>query len=256
MLPRASLLQRFLLQQSVDLDRKSTMTNTPATLHASVDELVAAARALVSAGRRHVLGITGTPGAGKSTVSDALITALGDDAVLVGMDGFHLSNRQLLRLGRSERKGAPDTFDVAGYKSTLERVRDARETVYAPVFDRRIEESIAAVAAVGPDVPLVITEGNYLLLDEHGWAGVRPLLDTVWFVDVSPEERRRRLQARRRSHGHAADAAAAWVNAVDEPNAQLVEVTRSTADVIVQLALDPVPTPGVTLPTRTEGAPA
>jgi pantothenate kinase len=152
------------------------------------------------------------------------------------MDGFHLSNRQLRRLGRAERKGAPDTFDVAGYRSLLGRIRAGDEDVYAPVFDRRIEESIAAAVVVPVDVPLVVTEGNYLLLENHGWAPVRRLLDTVWYIDVARAERVRRLEARRRSHGHDAATAAAWVRDVDEPNAAIVESTRARADCVIHLA--------------------
>jgi pantothenate kinase len=205
-------------------------------LGSDLADLVDIARHLATTGQRHVLGIAGTPGAGKSTVSDALLAALGPEAVLVGMDGFHLSNRQLRRLGRLERKGAPDTFDVAGYRSLLERIRARDEDIYAPVFDRDIEESIAAAVVVPVDVPLVLTEGNYLLLEHHGWAAVGPLLDTVWYIDVAPAVRVRRLEARRRSHGHRAAAAAAWVRDVDEPNAAIVESTRARADRVIHLA--------------------
>ena len=221
------------------------------TFAADLTALVDEVRSLTLSGRRHVLGIAGTPGAGKSTISDALLEALGDQAVLVGMDAFHLSNRQLERLGRTHRKGAPDTFDVAGYRSMLERVRDHRETVYAPVFDRSIEESIAAAVVIPVDVPIVITEGNYLLLESDGWAEIRHLLDTAWFVDVDPDERRRRLVARRRSHGHPADEASAWVHDVDEPNAVLVEGTRVRADLVVHL---PPSAAGITPASNPKGA--
>ena len=212
-----------------------TTTQQPRARHADTASLVEAARGLVGTGRRHLLGITGTPGAGKSTVCAALLAELGDDAVLVGMDGFHLSNRQLRRLGRAGRKGAPDTFDVAGYAAMLQRVRDADHDVYAPVFDRSIEESIAAAAVVPADVPLVITEGNYLLLEDHGWDAVRGLLDTVWYLDVAADARGRRHTARRPGHGPAAAAAAGVRRAVDEPNARLVEGTRSRADLVLDL---------------------
>ena len=196
-------------------------------------------------GRRTILGVAGCPGAGKSTVSAALLEELGDDAVLVGMDGFHLANAELLRLGRRDRKGAPDTFDVHGYVALLRRLRDQEgradgrpggPPVYAPVFDRALEESIGSAVAVSADVPLVVTEGNYLLLDEGGWEGVRPLLDEVWFLDVPEEVRRRRLLARRQSYGEPADRAAAWVDGVDAANAAVVLPTRERADVVVPFA--------------------
>jgi pantothenate kinase len=125
------------------------------------------ARRLAAGGRRALLGITGPPGGGKSTLASAIASELGDQAVLVGMDGFHLAQSELVRLGRAGRKGAPDTFDAAGYVALLRRLRDASEdVVYAPEFRREIEEPINAAVAVPRDVPLVITEGNYLLVDE------------------------------------------------------------------------------------------
>jgi len=152
------------------------------------------------------------------------------------MDGFHLSNAVLAELGRRDRKGAPDTFDVDGYLSLLQRLREADEAVtYAPRFDRSLEESIGSAVPVPRDTPLVITEGNYLLHDKGGWQHVRGLLDEVWFLDVPNEVRRGRLVARRLSNGHPADEAEAWVAQVDEPNALLAARSRSRADLIVQL---------------------
>src|SRR5438067_2220717 len=132
-------------------------------------ECIARAMALLASGGRRVLGIAGAPGSGKSTLARAVADSLGEQAVVVPMDGFHLANAELARLGRAARKGAPDTFDAAGYVALLRRLRSApvtRETVYAPAFRREIEEPVAGAIAVPPDVPLVITEGNYLLLHE------------------------------------------------------------------------------------------
>lgn len=204
-----------------------------ATAH--LDELVERARVLAATGGRRVLGLAGTPGAGKSTVSGALLTALGDDAVLVGMDGFHLANEELVRLGRRDRKGAPDTFDVEGYVALLDRIRAGHE-VYAPRFDRGLEESIGSAVLVPAGVPLVITEGNYLLHDAFGWDAVASRLDEIWFLDVDAEERRERLIARRLSHGHASDEAVAWVREVDERNAAVVERGRHRADLVVTVS--------------------
>lgn len=206
---------------------------------AHLDDLVERARQLVATGERHVLGLCGTPGAGKSTVSDALLAALGDDAVLVGMDGFHLANEELLRLGRRDRKGAPDTFDVDGYVALLDRIR-AGHAVYAPRFDRGLEESIGSAVFVPADVPLIITEGNYLLHDEFGWDAVAPRLDEVWFLDIEAHARRERLIARRLSHDHPHDEAVAWVREVDERNALVVERGRHRADLIVTVSDAPV----------------
>ncbi len=213
------------------------MTEQPTVVSQSVDQLVERARALIATGERRLLGITGAPGSGKSTLGAALAEAMGGDAVLVGLDGFHLSNQELRRLGRADRKGAPDTFDVGGYVAVLERLRrQAEPVIYAPVFDRGIEESTAAALPVPAEAPLVIIEGNYLLVREHGWVGARRFLDEVWFVDIEPGLRRQRLVARRQSFGHSATAAAAWVETVDEHNAALVEETAHAATLLVTVA--------------------
>lgn len=203
-----------------------------------------------------MLGITGTPGAGKSTVTEALLRGLGPDAVSVGMDGFHLANDELVRLGRRERKGAPDTFDVDGYVALLARLAaQAEGTVYAPRFDRAWEESIGSAIPVSADVPLVITEGNYLLHDEHGWDAVAAHLDEIWFLDIEADERARRLVARRLSHGHPAHEAAAWVRDVDERNALVVERARDRADLVVRVIDVPDPgTPGSSTPREGDSA--
>lgn len=206
----------------------------------SFGQLVERARDLVHPGERRLLGITGSPGAGKSTLCAALMDALGVDAVLVGMDGFHLANQELLRLGRRGRKGAPDTFDVDGYVALLARLRRQQEpTIYAPMFDRSIEESIGSAIPVFRETPLVVTEGNYLLLDRLGWQAVRPLLDEVWFLDVDPELRSQRLVLRRQGFGESVADAEQWVRDVDRRNAEVIETTRGRADLIVQLMTAP-----------------
>ncbi len=203
--------------------------------------LVARARRLIAPGRRRILGITGPPGAGKSTLAAHLVDHLGGQAVLVPMDGFHLAGAELDRLGRTDRKGAPDTFDAAGYVALLTRLRAPGTTetvVYAPAFDRALEEPVAgSIAVPGPlDAPLVITEGNYLLLDEGPWAGVRDLLDEVWFVDLDQHERVRRLVDRHERFGKPRPVAERFVHASDEVNARLVEQGRDAADLVVTLA--------------------
>lgn len=203
------------------------------------EELVVRARRLATAGSRRILGIVGTPGSGKSTVSAMLAEALGMDAVLVPMDGFHLASRELARLGKLARKGAPDTFDVDGYVALLGRVAaQSGADIYSPVFDRALEESLGSAVPVSSSTPLVITEGNYLLCEHHGWAGVRPLLDEAWFVEVDSVVRRDRLLRRRLSFGHPYDEAIAWVKNVDEKNALLVEATQARANLIVRVDSD------------------
>ena len=198
-----------------------------------LETLVARARELARRGPRAVLGLVGAPGGGKSTLAAALTDALGDAAVLIPMDGFHLAQKELVRLGRRDRMGAPDTFDDAGYVALLERVRAARETVYAPEFRRPPEEPIAGAIPIPPDVPLIVTEGNYLL---H-WPAVRPLLDEAWYVDMDEEIRLRWLIARHVQFGKTPAEAEAWVMRSDQANAAVVAATRERADVIVRLAV-------------------
>ena len=201
----------------------------------AVDDLVELARRLAAPGRRRILGIAGAPGAGKSTLAAQLVDALGGLAVLVPMDGFHLAQRELERLGRADRKGAPDTFDAAGYVALLRRVRTGDERVYAPTFVRDIEEPIANALPIDPSVPLVITEGNYLLLDDGPWSAVRALLDEAWFITVDDATRQKWLIARHVSYGRSVADATEWVMRSDEANAALVTATHVRADRIVRL---------------------
>jgi pantothenate kinase len=200
------------------------------------DEAIERARELASRGGRTLLGITGPPGGGKSTLASAVADELGGRAVLVGMDGFHLSQAELVRLGRRDRMGALDTFDGAGYVALLRRLRAASEdVVYAPEFRRSIEEPIAGAVAVPRDVPLVITEGNYLLVDDGPWASVRELLDEAWYVVQDEDRRLELLIARHVEFGKEPDFAREWVMRSDQRNAELIETTRSRADALVQI---------------------
>jgi pantothenate kinase len=205
----------------------------------SVDEAIERARALASRSRRTLLGITGPPGGGKSTLARAIADDLSGRAALVGMDGFHLAQAELVRLGRRDRMGALDTFDGAGYVALLRRLQAAGEVVYAPEFRREIEEPIAGAVAIPPDVPLVITEGNYLLVNEGPWAEVRDLLDEAWYVVQDEETRLRLLIARHVEFGKAPDFAREWVMRSDQRNAALVETTRGRADALVRISAGP-----------------
>jgi pantothenate kinase len=189
--------------------------------------------ALLARQPRVIVGITGPPGAGKTRLAEEIASSF-EDAVHVPMDGFHLADAELRRLGRLDRKGAIDTFDADGYLALLDRIRRQRkQTVYAPAFDRDIEQPIAGSIAVPAEVRLVVTEGNYLLDDDDPWPAIAARLDEVWFVDVAPEERHRRLVARHVEFGKSPDQAEAWVRAVDEPNAARIETARHRADFVV-----------------------
>ena len=211
-----------------------------------IADLLDRARALDAGGGRALLGIVCVPGAGKSTLAAHLVAGLGPTAAQVPMDGFHLADAALDRLGLRDRKGAPETFDGWGYLALLRRL--ATETdhpVYAPDFDRDLEQPLAGALAVDPGVRLVVTEGNYLLLPDDPWPRVRAALTEVWYVETDEARRQRRLLARHVRFGKAPAAAAAWIAAVDEPNARLVARGRSAADLVVDLdALDLPPPAG------------
>jgi pantothenate kinase len=203
-----------------------------------VDALTARIEGLLAGRERVLLGITGAPGAGKSTLAEALAEALrtrGIPVAWVPMDGFHLADVELDRLGRRDRKGAIDTFDGHGYLALLRRIAvETRNTVYAPSFERTLEQPIAGAIAVEPGTRVVLTEGNYLLDESAPWADVRTALTEVWFCEVSDALRRQRLVARHVEFGKTPEHAREWVDEVDQRNAERIEATRTRADVVVR----------------------
>lgn len=184
-----------------------------------------------------LIGVAGEPGAGKSTLAASVVAGLsarGCAAVLVPMDGFHLANVVLAARGLSDRKGAIETFDGAGFAALLGRLRaEGPDTVWAPTYDRSIEESVAGAIAVPPGTEVVVTEGNYLLVDEEPWSEVGELLDEVWALRTDPGVRTERLLARHVQFGKTLQEARAWVAAVDEPNAARIRETLQRADLDV-----------------------
>ena len=194
--------------------------------------------------RRAVLGIAGSPGAGKSLLVEQLLGRIGERkgpgwVAHVPMDGFHLADEQLRRIGALRRKGAPDTFDPVGYAHLLKRVAvETDAPVYAPGFDRTLEQPLAAALVVLPIARLVITEGNYLLLEQPAWLQARRAMDRVWFVDSEEALRVERLVARHVEFGKSRDAAQAWVADTDQPNADLVSPTAGAADLVIMNSAD------------------
>jgi pantothenate kinase len=185
---------------------------------------------------RTVIGVIGKPGGGKTTLSKFLLK--GCDPLLVSvvpMDGFHLSNKVLKSLGRSERKGAPDTFDVKGFTNLLERLaHDHVNSIYYPIFNRSMEESIAAQGVVHPSTRVVIVEGNYLMHDQGGWEDVSPLLNQCWYVHLDEDVRISRLISRHIAFGKDPESAKTWAKGTDQRNADLIEAGVARCDFLVR----------------------
>ncbi|MEU5696010.1 nucleoside/nucleotide kinase family protein [Actinosynnema sp. NPDC020468] len=200
------------------------------------EDLLERAHRLVETGERRVLGIGGAPGSGKSTLARRLVDALGPDAALVGMDGFHLAQCELDRLGIADRKGAPDTFDVSGYADLLARLKACGpDVVYAPEFRREIEEPVACAVPVAPEVPLVVTEGNYLLTRLAQWERVRTVLDEAWFLLLDEDVRVARLVDRHVRYGRSPEEARERaLHGSDHANAVLVNASYESADLVVE----------------------
>jgi pantothenate kinase len=179
-------------------------------------------------GDRVLVGIAGAPGTGKSTFAARLAARVG--GTVLPMDGFHLPPARLVELGRRERMGAPDTFDVDGFVALLRALRTG-ERVEAPGFDREAEEPVPEAIAIEPDARILIVEGNYLL---H-WEAVPPLLDASVFVHLDDDTRRERLIARHIAFGKTPEAARAWALGPDEANALLIAPGAARATLALEL---------------------
>lgn len=185
---------------------------------------------------RIIVGIVGPPAAGKSTIAAKLVQLLGPSSIPIGMDGFHLPQATLVRLGRRERMGAPDTFAVDDFVDVLTRIRRGGSEVSVPGFDRTIEEPVPHASTVTAAGRTILVEGNYLLAEFGGWERVAPLLDLSFFVRVENDIRMQRLVARHIEFGKTPDAAAAWAAGPDADNARLIGATADRADHVIDLA--------------------
>lgn len=182
---------------------------------------------------RLMVAIAGPPGAGKSTMTERLLAALpAGEAALVPMDGFHFDNAVLDEKALRSRKGAPESFDFDGLETALQRIRMAGALVAVPLFDRELDLARAAAALVPPGARFVLVEGNYLLLDRPPWSGLASLFDLTVFIEVPIAELERRLLARWTGLGRDAEAARAWVEGNDLPNARLVIEASRRADIV------------------------
>ena len=192
---------------------------------------------LDSQSARSLIGIVGKPGAGKSTVVEEIEKRYKPNEVsIIPMDGFHLSNEELIELGRRDRKGAPDTFDVEGFISLIKKVKHESQVDHKfPIFHREIEASVSDEGAVPKESKVVVIEGNYLFSEDHNWSGVFPLLDHTWFIEIDDEVRIERLIARHIRYGKTPEEAENWSRGSDETNARFIELTAHRASNIIKL---------------------
>lgn len=192
---------------------------------------------LLDSPHRFILGVVGKPGVGKSTFTQFLDEHIASELVaILPMDGFHMSNEKLIALGRRDRKGAPDTFDVDDFAKSLADVRDCHGSdIRFPIFKREIEASVPDAGVIPAQATLVVVEGNYLLHDAFGWEKIVNYLDESWYLDVDDEIRMQRLIARHIQFGKTPEAANEWSRGTDEVNARLIEQSRSRASFVVAL---------------------
>ena len=193
---------------------------------------------LTNTQQRYLLGIAGKPGAGKSTFTEFLKSQIASQSIaILPMDGFHMSNEKLVELGRRDRKGAPDTFEIEQFANTLQEVKSGHgQSIRFPVFDRESESSIQDAGLIAPNTTLVVVEGNYLLLEQGEWRSVRTIFDETWYLETPEELRLERLIARHIRYGKTPQEARTWALGSDETNAQIIGATANLADYIVELS--------------------
>jgi pantothenate kinase len=187
---------------------------------------------------RFIVAIAGPPGAGKSTLSDALRDALierGETAEILPMDGFHMDNGILQQRGLLARKGAPETFDVRGFLDIVTAVRKADQEVLVPVFDRSRELAIASARAIVPETRFILAEGNYLLLNEAPWTRLETSFDFSVFVGPTVEVVEQRLRDRWIGYGLDEAGISAKLYENDLPNGKRVVENLRDADIKIDI---------------------
>ena len=201
-----------------------------------IQSLARLIRNKAQAASRFMVGIAGPPASGKSTLAENLRTALaadGEAAIVVPMDGFHYDDAILNARGHRPRKGAPFTFDVAGFEVLLKRIRDREPDIAIPVFDRTMELSRAAADIVDAKAKFILVEGNYLLLKQPPWNQLKAFFDFSIFLIVPLKELERRLIQRWLDHGFDMAYAINWTASNDKPNMLEVINNSVTADLMV-----------------------
>ena len=186
---------------------------------------------------RSIIGIVGKPGAGKSTIVSEIEKRFDPSQVsVIPMDGYHLSNEELIALGRRDCKGAPDTFDTQAFISLITKVKNSPDVEHRfPIFHREIEASIENEGSVPSSAKVIVVEGNYLFSEELNWQGVFPLLDHTWFIEIDDDIRIERLIARHIRFGKTPEAAEYWSRGSDEANARFIELTAHRASNKIKL---------------------
>lgn len=177
---------------------------------------------------RLIVGIAGCPGAGKSTISELILKALqknkiSENSVLVPMDGFHLDNRVLKKRNLLSKKGAPETFDVNGYIELLNRIQNNKDDIFSPFFDRNLDLAKAGAISIKRKHKIVLTEGNYLLLEHEPWSKIKRYLDLTIFIDADLEVLKRRLKLRWLDLGLSEAEASQKAELNDLPNAIFIK---------------------------------
>jgi len=187
---------------------------------------------------RFILGLTGPPASGKSTLAHQLVDSLNmdgnDRAIVLPMDGYHLSNERLQELGILSLKGIPQSFDALTFVKLLESVKsDPKKIHYAPEFRREIEASIEDAIEIKAHHEIIVVEGNYLLWEKEPWNNLPEYLDEVWYLSLNESTRLDRLLKRHVANGRTEVEAREKIASTDDPNARLIEATKERADLVV-----------------------